>query len=605
VTVAQGQLNALLEYIRALGPAGPGEDSDSRLLQQYLTQRDEAAFAGLVHRHGLMVLGVCRRALGDGPDAEDAFQATFLVLVRKAGSIRRRGSVASWLYGVAARVARQARISASRRHAHEIQAPVRPADQEHNRVEGSDLRALLDEELERLPEKYRAPLVLCYLEGRTHEEVAKQLGWPNGTVCGRLARGRELLRGRLVRRGVTLSVPALSAALTAEATAAVPASLCSSIIAAAAQFAAGNVTASSGTASAPVFTLAEGVLRAMYLSKLRTTAAIILILGLLGTAGVLPAYHGSEGESPRLAGVEPAALPAEEPQQAAKSPPQQQSERDSGSKAKVSPKTSEGGSVGQAVGFGCDGGASFGFGRGGAIAGPGFAGAGFAGGGAFAGSGGAVAGGGFGAGSASSSCRLALLAKEPVQRELKLTREQLKRLKETQTKQQQNLLGLVGQAPGNFLQDPDTIRKKLEELHGEAEKGVDNVLTTAQAKRLGEISLQQRGGHALSDSDVADALKLTEEQREQIETIRSEAAKELQTLAMKEMQGIMKFEGNPFDFQKAAEKMDKGRKTFDKFAKKSEELSKSTSKKLLDILHTEQKDAWKKLLGKPFNAKSF
>jgi RNA polymerase sigma factor (sigma-70 family) len=552
-----------------------------------------------------MVLSVCRRLLGDGPDAEDAFQATFLVLVRKAGSIRGQGSVAGWLYGVAARVARQARISAGRRHAHEMKARAMPVTREDDGVEWSDLRALLTEELERLPEKYRAPLVLCYLQGRTHEQAAEELGWPNGTVCGRMARGRDLLRGRLVRRGVTLSVPALATALAAEAPAAVPASHYSSMITTAAQFVAADVAAS-GAASTPAVALAEGVLKAMYLTKLRTTAATVLILGLLGTAGVTLAHHGSASGPPRIGSTDPGAPAAEEALQIAESPRRQQSERESGNKTNATPKSSLGDSVGPTVGFGCDGGASFGFGSGGAIAGPGFAAAGFAGGGAFAGPGGAVAGGGFGGfntGGAVGSCRLALLTKEPIQRELKLTREQLKKLKDTQTKQQQNLVRLAGQTPGGLLQDVDALRKKFEELHEDAEKSVDDVLTRAQAKRLREISLQQRGGHALSDPDTAEILKLTDDQREQIETIRTEAAKELQSIAMKEMQGLMKIEGNPFDFQKAFEKMDKGRKVSDKLAKKSDELSKSTSKKLLEVLNTEQKDAWKQLLGKPFNPK--
>ena len=152
----------------------------------------------LVHRHGAMVLGVCRRMLGNSSDADDAFQATFLLLVRKAGSLAHPEQVAGWLHAVALRVARKARAQRTRRHSREVAvvdlaAPI-PAD------DGRELRAVLDEELDRLPDKYRLPIVLCELEGRTLEEAAQLLGWPKGTVAGRLSRGRDLLRQRLSRR---------------------------------------------------------------------------------------------------------------------------------------------------------------------------------------------------------------------------------------------------------------------------------------------------------------------------------------------------------------------------------------------------------------------
>src|SRR5262249_10036137 len=240
-----------------------------------------------------MVLGVCRRMLGDGPDAEDAFQATFLVLATKAGSIQRRNSVSSWLHGVAARIARQVRHSASRRRAHERQAPVMPPSDARDAVEWRDLRPVLDEEWERLPQKYRAPLVLCYLEGKSHEEAAQELGWPNGTVCGRLARARDLLRDRLMRRGVTLSASML-AAVAAEATAAIPTVLLHSTKPAATLFAAGQAMMS-GAASARVVALAEGALRAMFMSKLKNVTLILFTLAFVGTAGATLAHY--QGDS--------------------------------------------------------------------------------------------------------------------------------------------------------------------------------------------------------------------------------------------------------------------------------------------------------------------
>src|SRR6516165_3140944 len=172
-------------------PAWYGEEaSDAILLDRFVEQWDQAAFRDLVGRHGPMVLGVCRRILRDPHAADDAFQATFLLLVRKAGSVRKRGSVGPWLYGVARRVALEARGAASRRH---VPAPLDPEAalvDDHDGLERDELHAVLHEELGRLPEKYRDPIVLCYIEGLPHEAVARQLGCPLGTVRTRIARGR-------------------------------------------------------------------------------------------------------------------------------------------------------------------------------------------------------------------------------------------------------------------------------------------------------------------------------------------------------------------------------------------------------------------------------
>ena len=180
---------------------------DAQLLDRFVESHSEAAevaFEALVQRHGPMVLRVCREILGDSDDADDAFQASFLVLVQRVRSIRDRGSLASWLYGVATRVALRARTDAARRREVERQGATVPADRSLA-AERSFVDPVVHEELTRLPEKYRAPIVLCYLEGLTHDGAAQQLGWPVGTVRGRLARARDLLRNRLTRRGVTAS----------------------------------------------------------------------------------------------------------------------------------------------------------------------------------------------------------------------------------------------------------------------------------------------------------------------------------------------------------------------------------------------------------------
>jgi RNA polymerase sigma factor (sigma-70 family) len=180
--------------------------SDARLLEIYLGERDAGAFAVLVERHGTRVLRVCRQVLGRTPDAEDAFQATFLLLARKAGAIRKRDSLGPWLHGVAHRLAVRARAQAARRRAAEHRAPLRTAEAPAEAdVDIDELRRVLHEEIDRLPEPLRAPILLCYLDGRTNDEAARRLGCPPSTLKERLARGRERLRVRLARRGLALT----------------------------------------------------------------------------------------------------------------------------------------------------------------------------------------------------------------------------------------------------------------------------------------------------------------------------------------------------------------------------------------------------------------
>jgi RNA polymerase sigma factor (sigma-70 family) len=259
--------------------------TDGQLLERYVAGRDEVAFEALVRRHGPMVLGVCRRLLANPCDAEDAFQATFLVLVRKAASVRPRDQVGNFLYGVAYRAAQKVRAAAARRQARERQ--VRTLPEPATVAEGlwHDLRPLLDREVNRLPDKYRLPLVLCDLEGRTRAEAAGHLAWPEGTVAGRLARGRALLARRLARYGLPVTGGVLTALLAENAAAAgVPVALVAATGKAAAAFAGGPSTA----VPARVALLTMGVLRAMARSKLRIVlAGALLTAAALGAAGVL------------------------------------------------------------------------------------------------------------------------------------------------------------------------------------------------------------------------------------------------------------------------------------------------------------------------------
>jgi len=168
--------------------------TEGQLLERYLTCRDERAFEMIVTRHAGMVLGVCRRILTDPNDVEDAFQATFLILIRKASSIRSRDRLSPWLYGVAYKVASRARALSKARNARECTRRVLDLPDRARADPGSGLFPIIDEELTRLPEKYRAPLRLCCLEGKSHDEAASELAWPVGTVRSRLFRGRRILQ---------------------------------------------------------------------------------------------------------------------------------------------------------------------------------------------------------------------------------------------------------------------------------------------------------------------------------------------------------------------------------------------------------------------------
>jgi RNA polymerase sigma factor (sigma-70 family) len=309
--MASRSLSAVLPHLHRLLAGGADERGDPQLLGQFLRRGDEGAFATLVRRHGPMVLAVCRRLLSDPHDAEDAFQATFLVLVRKASSVGRPERLGNWLYGVAYRVALKLRGDNARRHRRErplVEVPVGGALAD---LDWRELRPALDEELYRLPEKYRVPVVLCYLEGVSKREAARQLGWPEGTLSTRLHQARLILRGRLARRGLGLSAGVVAVAL---APGAAPAVVPSTLAAAAAEslVAAGRAA----LVPAPVVALAEGVVRAMWWSKLKGAAAVLLAAGVLaaglGGAALHTPAAPPEGEGKVLATAPEAETPKKE-----------------------------------------------------------------------------------------------------------------------------------------------------------------------------------------------------------------------------------------------------------------------------------------------------
>ncbi len=283
------QLGGVVRRLQRLAGGPVHEVSDGQLLERFRAAGEASAFEALVRRHGPMVLGVCRRVLRDGHAAEDAFQATFLVLLRRADALDRRHPLAGWLYTVAYHVALRARAEAARRRRTEAAALPHPHAEPAGELLWRELRPVLDEELDRLPQHYRAPVVLCYLEGRTNEEAGRLLGWPVGTVKSRLARARGLLRTRLTRRGLTLSAGLLSAAVESASASA----------------------AKLQKPSAAAVALADRALRTTPLAKLKMVAASLLVAGLtaLGVGAFAGPAEARRQPLPPFAADPPAAAP--------------------------------------------------------------------------------------------------------------------------------------------------------------------------------------------------------------------------------------------------------------------------------------------------------
>jgi RNA polymerase sigma factor (sigma-70 family) len=297
------RLCTLIQHLRrAAGPPGGGAPTDADLLARWATHRDEAAFELLLWRHGPLVWAACRRLLGDVPDAEDAFQATFLVLLRKAGSVRAGGALGAWLHRVACRVALRLRAARARRAGRERAVRDVPAPAAADAVAGRELGAALDEEIDRLPRRQRRAFVLCCLEGKTQAEAARLLGCPPGTLSAWVARAREKLRARLAGRGLALPA-ALAGVALAEGVA--PAGVPAALVGATAQ------AGLAGAAPARVAELASGVARAMSVTRWKVVTAVVLALGFVGgsaallsrpAAGARPPAPAPQG-APAVSGV--------------------------------------------------------------------------------------------------------------------------------------------------------------------------------------------------------------------------------------------------------------------------------------------------------------
>ncbi len=295
--MARRPLHTILWPLRDRVRPAPGRGvTDAELLRRFVRSRDQSAFELLVCRHGPMVLAACGRVLGDPHAQEDAFQATFLTLVRKAGSIGKRQSVGSWLYKVAYRIALRARARLAVQRRREQRLPdaeigelaYTPIDE----VAWRELRPLLDREVQQLPEKYRTAFVLCYLEGKTNEEAAREIGCPDGTVYSRLAWARARLRERLSRRGVLVQAAPLASLLERKVSAReeMPPGLANATSTMAVLVATGKA----GGEISAVLGLVEGLLKEMWLAKLKLAAAVLLAVATTGTTALI-AYQAFVG----------------------------------------------------------------------------------------------------------------------------------------------------------------------------------------------------------------------------------------------------------------------------------------------------------------------
>lgn len=306
--MAQQQTSdAVNRLFQAVLPSAMADMSDGQLLGEFVDRRDGVAFATLLRRHGPMVMGVCRRLLQNHHDAEDAFQATFLVLARRAVTICPRNMLANWLFGVARQTARKARTLSLKHRERERQVAELPEPAAPAPNDSPDLRSALDQELSRLPERYRVVIVLCDLEGKTRREAARYLGCPEGSVSSRLSRAREMLAGRLTRQGLMVPAGLVATVLAQESSAAVPISLVSSTVEVGLAVAVGRIVTTA--APAPVMSLTQGVLKTMFLSKIKLASMMVFATAAVVLGGSRIAYQPARASAsqPEPVVSEPAA----------------------------------------------------------------------------------------------------------------------------------------------------------------------------------------------------------------------------------------------------------------------------------------------------------
>jgi RNA polymerase sigma factor (sigma-70 family) len=305
--MARAATPSILPYLRAISAKDGLKDvPDGALLERFASAHDDATFAVIVRRHGGMVLQLCRTLLGNYADADDAFQATFLVLARRAGSIRKNSSLASWLYGVAYRTALKARAANARRKNQEAHAGARPSTGPVDELTWREAQWIIHQELARLPEKYRAPLVLCYLQGKRHEDAERLLAWPRGKLRSMLERARQRLRQRLLLRGLGGSALLMASVGLGQTLSAAPAGVqVAKAVGAAASFATGQPAA--GAVSAKVAALAQHVLQSMTTSKVSLTLGALLAVAALGIGIGQGADRGGTHDLSSTTQVTPAA----------------------------------------------------------------------------------------------------------------------------------------------------------------------------------------------------------------------------------------------------------------------------------------------------------
>jgi RNA polymerase sigma factor (sigma-70 family) len=533
-------MNRVLQGVRKAvllrGDSGP---SDATLLDDFLLRSDELAFEALVRRHGPLVLGVCRRLLGNSHDAEDVFQAVFLILLQKAHSIRSRSALGAWLYGVAYRTSLKARAGRKIRNDRETPVASVPERGVAMSAPTDDLTQLLDEELNALPEKYRVPVILCELQGKSRREAARTLTLAEGTLSSRLATARKLMRARLARRGVVLSAAALSAAFVSMTSAAVPVPLALATVKAATATVMAEVTA--GVVSAKVLALKEGMVKAMFLTKLKIGAGLLLALILVG-GSVLLLGTGASAQvpvaPPSAEALQKVGKPAQEPGSAPgrlqpgkpDRPPVAAGgeEKEKGDDKKVADKVPE-----------------------------------------------AIWPGWF--------------FDKRVQTELRFTEEQKKQLSavvnDISKKYEADLKEAQAESKDGMISK--RVRELAEKRHVEQTKALQEaapkILSTRAINRLYQIQRQERGVHRLiQDAAVQKSLKLDDAQVKQIETLLKEAApaaqREQQKLLGPGPQGLL----------------------VENVAAVNQEVYSKVMDKILATFTAEQRRIWDDLVGEPF-----